>query len=294
MITTRSIGALALAAAVLLALPIPAAAVSDLLPDLKMAPLYDVSLEYKKSGKVRLRFGTIVMNIGQGPLEARGNKRIKGHMTEIRQVIHSSTGSTRSVTPPNVTGFYAGDGHNHWHLSQFVVATLYPAEAAGPPAPSAVRSLHKIGFCLTDSLRVPEEIRPPNSAPRRAYPWTGCGNSNSTHFKMGISVGWADEYPAWIAHQWVEVTNLPEDDYRLCATPNPVGDWLELDQTNNSAWIDVHLNVAAKQVSIIGQGDTDCQPAAAAALTAAFRGAPAALYCPIETETALDRRLGQL
>ena len=36
---------------------------------------------------------------------------------------------------------------------------------------------------------------------------------------MGISVGWADEYPAWIAHQWVEVTNLPAGDYRLCVTP---------------------------------------------------------------------------
>jgi hypothetical protein len=301
----RLIAILALAAA-MLAVPVPAAAAypigltdppgvgaQDLLPDMTMAPIYDVSLQYMQSGKVRLKFGSIIRNIGAGPLEARGTGRVKRHMNEIRQIVRKQDGTTRTVTPPNVTGFYAGDGHNHWHVSSFVVATLYPIVASGDVDPSQVRSLRKIGFCLTDSLRVPAEIKPPNAAPSRAYPYTGCGKKTSQKFKMGISVGWADEYPASIAYQWIDVTKLPVGDYRLCTTPNPEAAWLESDYTNNSAWIDLRVNVGSKQVTIVGQGETSCEAAATAAATAAgLTTGPAslALFCAIGSDTALDPR----
>src|SRR5690349_3212673 len=81
----RRFATLALAVGALLALPIPTAAAypmalsegpaanpGDLLPDIKMAPIYDVSLKFTSAGKVRLRFGSTIWNIGQGPLEARG------------------------------------------------------------------------------------------------------------------------------------------------------------------------------------------------------------------------------
>ena len=293
----------------MLALPVPAAAAypialtespgvgaNDLLPDMTMAPIYDVSLQYMRSGKVRLRFGSIIRNIGDGPLEARGTGRVKRHMNEIRQVIRLQDGNTRTVTPVDVTGFYAGDGHNHWHVSSFVVATLYPV-TSGEVDPGTVRSLRKIGFCLTDSLRVPAEVRPPNSAPTRTYPYTGCGNSKSQKFKMGVSVGWADEYPASIAYQWINIEGLPVGDYRLCTTPNPEGAWLERDYTNNSAWIDLRINVGAKSFTILGQGETSCEEAATAAAAAAgllLGPASLALFCAIGSGTALDPRRGQL
>lgn len=306
MTTRRRLATLALTASVLLALPIPAAAAypmslsdgptanaGDLLPDIKMAPVYDVSLKYTQSGKVRLRFGSTIWNIGQGPLEARGTGRDNRKMTQIRQVIHASNGTTRQVTPPGVTGFYAGDGHNHWHVSRFVTATLFPVATTGGATSNTVRSLRKIGFCLTDSVRVPSEVAPPNS-PGRTYPYTGCGTRKSRTFKMGVSMGWADVYPATIAYQWIDVTTLPTGDYRLCTTPNPEGAWLEADYTNNSAWIDLRINVGSKQVTILGQGDTACEVAATAALASAgvsVDWARAALFCPIEP--AIDPRIGQ-
>lgn len=237
----------------------PVAAATDRLPDLKMAPIYDLYLQHH-NGKVRLRFGSTVWNIGQGPLEARGTNRVKRRMTEIRQVIYASDGTTHSITPPGVYGFFAGDGHNHWHLSNFVLSTLYPITAE-PPAPTDVRRLRKTGFCLIDSVRVPLDVRPPNSAPSRAYRVAGCGTLDSRRFKMGISVGWADVYPASIAYQWVNVTTLPAGDYRLCSTPNPAGAWQEVTLANNSAWIDLHIDVAANQLTILGQGQAECQPA---------------------------------
>jgi hypothetical protein len=303
----QTVAILAFAAAATLSLPIPAAAAypmlltggptagaTDLLPDIKMAPIYDVSLKYTPSGKVRLRFGSTIWNVGQGPLEARGTGRDKRNMTQIRQVIHANNGTMRLVTPPGVTGFYAGDGHNHWHVSRFVTATLFPAATTGGASPNTVRSLRKIGFCLTDSVRVPSEVAPPNS-PGRTYPYTGCGTRKSQKFKMGISMGWADVYPATIAYQWVDVTSLPTGDYRLCTTPNPEAAWLETDYTNNSAWIDLHVNVGSKEVTILGQGDTSCEPAATAALAAAgvsVDWATATLFCPIEP--AIDPRIGQV
>ena len=246
----------------------PIAAATDLLPDLKMAPIYDLYLQHT-NGKVRLRFGSTVWNIGQGPLEARGTNRVKRRMTEIRQVIYASNGTTHSITPPGVIGSYTGDGHNHWHLSNFVLSTLYPITAEPtPPAPEDVRRLRKIGFCLTDSVRVPLDMRPPNTATRRAYPVSGCGTRDSQRFTMGISVGWADVYPASIAHQWIDVTGLPAGNFRLCSTPNPAGAWQEVSRANNSAWMDIHLNVAANQLTILGQGAAECQPASTVVLGA--------------------------
>jgi hypothetical protein len=239
----------------------PVAAASDLLPDLKMAPLYDMQLT-KKNGKIRLRFGTIVWNIGAGPLEARGSARDGRKMTKLVQVLKRSDGDTRSVTPAGVAAFYSGDGHNHWHVGGFIVANLFPLAMAGstPQVTGTVRHLRKIGFCLTDLVKVPLALRPPNST-KRMYPYWGCGNADSRKFKMGIAVGWGDEYKSWFAHQAIDITGLATGDYRLCATPNANGAWLEQTRANNSAYVDLHINVTTLTVTILGKGESECQPA---------------------------------
>jgi lysyl oxidase len=239
----------------------PVAAASDLLPDLKMAPAYDFEIEHGRKGKVRLRFGTIVWNIGQGPLEVRGSGREGRKMTILRQVLKRSDGGTRTIAgPPDIYAFFSGDHHDHWHISKFVIVSLFPMPT-GPegPAPSAVRHLRKIGFCLTDLVRVPLALRPPDSG-KRAYPYTGCGNSDSVRFKMGISVGWGDDYKSWFAHQSVDITGLAAGNYRMCITPNPGGAWLESTITNNSSWVDLSIDIAHDNLAVLQRGETECQP----------------------------------
>jgi hypothetical protein len=266
----RTIATLALTAATL-AIPIPVAAsnamtlgqgptvgVRDLLPDLRMADLYSIHLQKTKSGELRLRFGTIVWNLGEGPLEARSNKRDGRLMTHVRQIIRRSDGTTRSEEHPNVQAFYAGDGHNHWHLPGFVVVILTTIPQVDQPAPSEVRRLRKIGFCFIDNFRAPDELRPPNSAPRTVYPWTGCGDRSSIRLKMGVSVGWGDEYKPEFAHQLVNVTGLSAGSYRLCATANKNGEWSEMDKTNNSSWTDITMNPTTMVVTILNHGVGDC------------------------------------
>lgn len=261
---------LALALGVALVLPISVAAypisvvagpdvgVQDLLPDLRMADLYDIHLQRAKNGDLRVRFGTIVWNLGEGPLEAGIRGREGREMTGVRQVIHRSDGTTRSVAHPNISAFYAGDGHDHWHLPGFVVVILSAVPQPGGAVPTEIRRLRKIGFCLTDNVRAPEELRPPNSATKVAYWWTGCGKRYATKLKMGISVGFGDEYQESFAHQIVNVTGLPAGSYRLCATANKNTEWAEIDYTNNSSWTDISMNPSTMTVTVLAQGIGDC------------------------------------
>jgi hypothetical protein len=87
-----------------------------------------------------------------------------------------------------------------------------------------------------------------------------CGNSTSQSVRMGISVGWMDIYSAYITHQWIDISDLPEGDYRLCATVNPSGLWTEKlnNFANNSHWIDVHLDPAAETATPISDGEGPC------------------------------------
>lgn len=240
----------------------PVAAASDLLPDLKMAPVYDVAIERGNNGKVRLRFGAIVWNIGQGFMEVRGTDRVKRKMTVLRQVLQRSDGGTRTIAGPvGIAAFYSGDHHDHWHISEFVIVSLFRVPTTGSPPPTDVRHLRKIGFCLTDLVKVPEALRPPGSG-RRAYPYWGCGNADSTKFKMGISIGWGDDYKPWFAHQSVNITGLAKGNYRMCVTPNPGGAWLESTIDNNSSWVDLAIDIARNNVTVLARGETECQPGA--------------------------------
>jgi hypothetical protein len=223
-----------------------------------MADLYGIFLQRSRNGDLRLRFGTIVWNLGQGPLEARASKRAGREMRHVLQIVYRSDGSTRSIEKPSVSAFYSGDGHNHWHLPSFVVVVLTTIPQTAQPAPPEIRRLRKIGFCFIDNFRAPDQLRPAHSAPRPVYPWTGCGKRSSTKLKMGVSVGFGDEYKPEFAHQIVNVTGLPAGSYRLCATANKNGAWSETDYANNSSWTDISMNPATLTVTTLRQGIGDC------------------------------------
>ena len=56
------------------------AAVVDLLPDARIAPLYGFGLETRPGGKTRLHFGTIGWNVGDG----RSKRGVAGATPTIR------------------------------------------------------------------------------------------------------------------------------------------------------------------------------------------------------------------
>jgi hypothetical protein len=234
----------------------PAAAgspVSDLLPDLKMAPLFNPYVSTTPGGKKRLRFGTLVQNVGDGALEVRGKRRVGDEMTRVVQVVYRSDNTTRRIVKPTARFFYAGDGHDHFHLERFIVSRLTPMPGTG----GAERRGRKIGFCLVDSTKMNSDV-PPNQAQFPHY--FGCGSSSSQSVMTGISVGWGDIYGPELAFQAIDVTGLPAGNYRLCATVNKAALWTEKNNnaSNNQYWMELALNPATNSVSVTNEGSSAC------------------------------------
>ena len=220
----------------------------DLVPDLEMAPIFDLEVRTTASGHKKLRFGTTVYNVGDGPIEVRSRNPSGGVMQRVVQAIKRSDGTWHRILKPDAEVFYSGDGHDHYHVARFNRVTLTPLP--GTPT-SAERRVRKIGFCLVDTHMMPSP--PPNTPAVRAY--AGCGTKASASVTMGISVGWGDVYSADTRFQSIDVTGLPAGAYRICATANPRGIWTEKSGnfSNNSSWIDIELDVANNTAEPIGE-----------------------------------------
>ena len=240
-----------------------AAAPGDLLPDLKMGDIYNIRLEESRGGRLRLRFGTIVWNVGDGPLQVEGSDRDGDVMRNLVQRISGRGGADRTYAPVGAQAFYSGDGHNHWHINAFITISLFSKDTgeAVDPVALADRGLRKIGFCLTDLVRAPASLRPSNAASRIGFPVIGCGTRASQEFTMGISPGYGDDYKPFFNHQWIDVVGLETGTYRMCATVNSTGMWQEKDQNlaNNSSWLDVGIDAERSRMTVVASDDTDCE-----------------------------------
>jgi len=107
------------------------AAAGDRLPDLAMARPLDIQLQIM-DGRRRLRFTTMIVNIGDGPFETRASRRSKRHPSMVvKQRIYDTIGGYRVVTTPAVAG-YSGDGHDHWHVQQVATYELYAGTGLQP------------------------------------------------------------------------------------------------------------------------------------------------------------------
>ncbi len=226
----------------------------DLLPDLRMAKLYGLDLVAAPRGRTRLIFGTIGWNLGEGPLEARGRRLDPSDDSmQVKQRIRRSDGSWRTRSTAAVM-FYSGDGHDHWHIRQFMLLNLYkPGQPGGD-----VYGLRKLGYCLLDAVRMPSP--PPGSPVSQVYPNEACGHGDDVKVKTGLSVGWGDDYPPAYAHQWMDVTGLAPGVYRICSTVDPLNDFLEVREHNNQRWTDLRIDVAADEVEVAGTAVGACGP----------------------------------
>ena len=244
---------------------LPAAAADEQLPDLQMSEPYNLRLEHGRGGGVRLRFGTIVWNVGDGPLEIHASEREGRTMSNLVQRISTRAGGIVAHTPPGASAFYSGDGHDHWHINTFVVVSMF-SKSADPVPPNlsptfTQRSLRKIGFCLTDLVRAPAALRPANASARIRYPVSGCGTRQSESLRIGISPGWGDDYKPFFNQQLIDISGLPEGTYRMCATVNGSGVWREKNDNydNNASWVDLELAAKGRSFRILDTGEFDCE-----------------------------------
>jgi hypothetical protein len=228
------------------------------LPNLVADPPDDVSLGVDSSAgseRLLLRFNGYIQNVGPGALDFRGSRAApsiskkveeevetaKEDQTELPQRVEEELASPRmnvsqrlfttnqpenDVERPHVEEpspgemvYVNADGHHHWHLQHVARYSLWNAAKTAEVAPA-----QKVGFCLDDSQHVEEGVGPVGpvySAAGQSF----CQryNPDATSVYQGISAGWRDIYPAGIAFQWVDVSDVVPGEYWIREDVNPDG-----------------------------------------------------------------------
>lgn len=248
MSSRRSRGVLAalLAAGGLLAPILPAAPDSLAatprlqLPDLRMAKPRDIRLAHVTSGALKgrrlLRFTTILLNDGKGPIDVVGRRACRSTSRcptmSVRQRIRRTDGTWTVVRTTARMRFEVGDRHRHWHVEDFERYRLWRLGVADPTP----RRARKFGFCFFDISRVRRW-----GPAHRQYAQSRCGTPDSLRVHVGLSAGWQDTYPWDFAGQYIDVTGLPRGEYLLCVTADPRKQFRQADTRNHETWVRLRI-----------------------------------------------------
>ncbi len=211
---------------------------ADLLPDLGQEAPRDVVISAKSErvrvrGKlvrrkvVRLGFTSQVDNIGSGPFIVDGTRRSTRQKTmRTTQWIMRTDGSRRKVAVKSPWYYERNKDHEHWHFSNFDVFSLFDRSGV------KVAKSGKQGFCLGDRGKGVTTL--PNAVAQPVF--TGhCLLKKPRALKVsgGISVGWGDDYQAYLEGQSIVVTGLDPGVY--CLHHRATSAFVEPTRDNNTA-----------------------------------------------------------
>ena len=222
------------------------AAGAEAVPDLAMAPLSDFQVQWV-DGRRMLRFTAMMVNVGDGHFELRGSRTSTAQPMVMRQVIYTDTKRSaiaRQVTTSAVAK-WSGDGHDHWHVQEMMRYDLW--------GPRGTTRGAKVGFCFLDSD--PYRLSLPGAPSASYYRASWCSNDrNALSNRMGISVGWGDEYEWYLAWQWVDITGLPSGSYTLRANVDPYGFFVETNENNQCAYAHLGISATSNAVRLHSRG----------------------------------------
>ena len=229
--------------------PAPAAAGAEAVPDLAMAPLKDFQIQWV-NGRRMLRFTAMMVNVGPGHFEVRGQRASTSEPMVVRQVLY--TDASRNQVAREITtravGKWSGDGHDHWHVQEMMRYDLWGSNGTTRGA--------KVGFCFLDSDPYRLNLSGASGSPFYRASW--CQNSPSAlSNRMGISIGWGDEYEWYLAWQWVDITGMPGGTYTVRANVDPYGFFLETNESNQCAFAQIGFTASSNAVSVHSSG-LDC------------------------------------
>jgi hypothetical protein len=210
----------------------------QLLPDLRLQNLDGLYIDTEtEPGVKQLRFPTVTFNVGDGPFDFQA-RRLSADQWRVTQRILRSDGTWADrETEANV--FFAGDGHDHWHVEAINRWEVLDDEGR------VVLVGKKRGFCFEDNTETPRtgdgEGSPADPVYTARAGACAIGRPDVLRVSQGLSPGWGDLYDVDLPNQFIDVTDLPDGRYRLRVTTDQ-HDWFEeADERNNAAWIDFRL-----------------------------------------------------
>jgi hypothetical protein len=202
----------------------PVHAATPMPPNMKALPAADLEIDVVSGDKL-LILSTTSWNAGTGPLELRGAGPIGGGLERVYQRVEQSDGS---VVEREAGTFTFHVGHDHTHFDDYAVYTL-----TSVANPATERASTKQTFCIIDTD--PLMLEMPGSPQDSVYNF--CGNDI-----QGMSVGWGDTYTSNLIGQEIDISGLPNGDYMLEISIDPLNRILESDESDNTATIQVHLS----------------------------------------------------
>lgn len=217
-------------------------------PDLAMSPLGDFRIEWV-DGRRLLRFTAMMVNVGDGNFEVHGHRNSTSEPMQVDQIIRETANPGSAVAqriPTGAEGTWSGDGHNHWHVQEMMRYDMW--------GPSGTHRGAKRGFCFLDSD--PWNLNLPGAARGSYYRGSWCQFTPSAlSNRMGISVGWGDEYEYYLAWQWVDITGIPAGTYVVRAKVDPYGFFTELSESNQCWYTRVSFTSSSNAVTVHGSDD---------------------------------------
>ncbi len=215
-----------------------------------------------------LRFDQGEYNLGDGPFQLN----VYEGSTDVYQRIYSSDGDVRQTPALGKVTF--SELHSHFHFLGFQEVTLHRIEEDG--SLTFIKEKPDKGICPGDAEMAwfgrtdqstsplayiagasfgpssiglagqdqPAQINTENQQMICVWPSHQDPNDpdpdfrNKPYIEMGISVGWADVYPWYIADQYIDITDrteVPDGDYALIVRQDVNGRILEKSTKNNTA-----------------------------------------------------------
>jgi len=234
-----------------------AAGSEERLPDLDQEPPGQLEIRERISEGRRsflLGFRSAVRNIGDGPLIVTGHRPDTStrYMT-VDQVVVGAGNPPRVVRGIGRMQYAISPDHHHWHYLQFDRYQLASFELRRAGHAGVLVQDQKTGFCLGDRYRVTTRALPAAS-PEAVY--TGrCALSQPGRLRLrsGISVGYGDDYSAYLEGQDLSLDGLPDGRYVLVHRVNANRRLQELSYANNasSALLDLRWHDGKPYVQVL-------------------------------------------
>ncbi|CAA9504021.1 MAG: hypothetical protein AVDCRST_MAG17-1559 [uncultured Solirubrobacterales bacterium] len=180
----------------------------ELQPDLVQRIPTDVGVR-RRGGRFQLGFESAVENHGSGPLIVTGKRSASEPDMTADQTIERTDGSR--VYEPSVGRFRytRSPSHEHWHYLGF---DRYELRRASDHA--LARPDRKTGFCLGDRYDPGRDL--PGKADKPVLEGDCRKNEpRSRDVLQGITVGYGDDYAAYLEGQSIDITGLPSGRYEL-------------------------------------------------------------------------------
>jgi hypothetical protein len=215
----------------------------------------------KKNTKRLLEFTHQTEDAGAGPLEMRPVYNSATGISQAYQALYTMTSpgvwkfaQTVPIVGPMV---WSPPSDYNWPFDKF---WLYSNNSEGKPG-SIVATSPKDLFCMTSDTFIGEV---PNAPSENEYPGGACTDPEG---RLGLSVGWADQYDATDGGEGIDITSLPNGTYWLRGEVDPDHYLAESDASNNIT--DTKVQIEGTSVKVIEQIRPDSTPPAVTLTTPA-------------------------